>query len=105
MATASQATRPVGSLRIFTPVFRRQPTARRGRRQGLRLTPTRRGATLVRAGKRREPRPRRTNMTYAQGRTFFDADSHIMELPDFLKAYADPGLRDRMPAIQVPRIG
>ena len=23
-------------------------------------------------------------MTYAQGRTFYDADSHIMELPDFL---------------------
>jgi len=44
-------------------------------------------------------------MTYAQGRTFYDADSHIMELPDFLKAYADPGQRERMPAIQVPRIG
>ena len=25
-------------------------------------------------------------MTYAQGRTFYDADSHIMELPDFLDA-------------------
>ena len=24
-------------------------------------------------------------MTYASGRTFYDADSHIMELPDFLK--------------------
>ena len=24
-------------------------------------------------------------MPYAEGRTFFDADSHIMELPDFLR--------------------
>ena len=31
-----------------------------------------------------------------------DADSHIMELPDFLTAYADPALRDRLPAI-LPR--
>ena len=35
--------------------------------------------------------PRRSpNVPYAEGRTFLDADSHIMELPDFLKAYADP---------------
>jgi predicted TIM-barrel fold metal-dependent hydrolase len=44
-------------------------------------------------------------MTYAQGRSFYDADSHIMELPDFLKEYADPGMRDRMPQIAVPRAG
>jgi len=44
-------------------------------------------------------------MTYAQGRTFFDADSHIMELPDFLADYADPGLRERMPRIRTPRVG
>jgi predicted TIM-barrel fold metal-dependent hydrolase len=44
-------------------------------------------------------------MTYAQGRTFYDADSHIMELPDFLKDHADPRLRERMPKIQVPRVG
>ena len=44
-------------------------------------------------------------MTYAQGRTFYDADSHIMELPDFLKDYADPDMRDRMPAIATPRVG
>ena len=42
-------------------------------------------------------------MTYAQGRTFYDADSHIMELPDFLKDHADPQLRERMPKIRVPR--
>jgi uncharacterized protein len=28
-------------------------------------------------------------MTYAQGRHLFDADSHVMELPDFLIAFAD----------------
>src|SRR5260221_8158269 len=44
-------------------------------------------------------------MTYAQGRTFYDADSHIMELPDFLRDYADPDLRERMPRIPVPRVG
>jgi predicted TIM-barrel fold metal-dependent hydrolase len=44
-------------------------------------------------------------MTYAQGRIFNDADSHIMELPDFLKDYADPAMRERIPAIAVPRTG
>ena len=39
-------------------------------------------------------------MTYAPAtRAFYDADSHIMELPDFLKAYADPGLRDAIPEV------
>ncbi|MBI1198240.1 MAG: amidohydrolase family protein [Phenylobacterium sp.] len=39
-------------------------------------------------------------MTYAPpGRPIYDADSHIMELPDFLKKYADPGLRDRIPEV------
>ena len=34
-------------------------------------------------------------MTYAPNhRPFYDADSHIMEKPDFLKAYADPSIRD-----------
>jgi predicted TIM-barrel fold metal-dependent hydrolase len=44
-------------------------------------------------------------VTYAQGRSFNDADSHIMELPSFLKAYADPPMRERMPEIPVPRTG
>ena len=35
-------------------------------------------------------------MTYAQGRTFYDADSHIMELPHWLVEYADPDVRDRL---------
>ena len=38
-------------------------------------------------------------MSYANGRFLLDADSHIMELPNFLSANADPGLRDRLPEI------
>ncbi len=39
-------------------------------------------------------------MTYAPAtRAFYDADSHIMELPDFLKCYADPALRDEIPNV------
>jgi predicted TIM-barrel fold metal-dependent hydrolase len=36
-------------------------------------------------------------MTYAGERVIFDADSHLMELPDFLTAHADPAMRERMP--------
>lgn len=36
-------------------------------------------------------------MTYAGERLIFDADSHLMELPDFLTAHADPGARALMP--------
>jgi len=35
-------------------------------------------------------------MTYAQGRTFYDADSHIMELPDWLPSYAEASIRERL---------
>ena len=39
-------------------------------------------------------------MTYAPAtRAYYDADSHIMELPDFLKAYADPDLREQIPEV------
>ena len=38
-------------------------------------------------------------MPYATGRTFLDADSHIMELPGFLREHADPTIRDRMPEV------
>jgi len=39
-------------------------------------------------------------MTYApDDRAIYDADSHIMELPDFLQKYADPDLRAVMPAV------
>lgn len=40
-------------------------------------------------------------MPYAEGRTFLDADSHIMELPDFLRDYADPGIRERVPRLSL----
>lgn len=35
-------------------------------------------------------------MPYAAGRTYFDADSHLMETPDWLSSYADPVIRDRL---------
>jgi predicted TIM-barrel fold metal-dependent hydrolase len=38
-------------------------------------------------------------MTYAAARVCYDADSHIMELPDFLQKFADPALRADMPAV------
>jgi predicted TIM-barrel fold metal-dependent hydrolase len=44
-------------------------------------------------------------MTYAAGRTYYDADSHIMELPEFLAEFAEPAERARMPKIKVPRRG
>ena len=42
-------------------------------------------------------------MSYASGRILYDADSHIMELPDFLTLHADPGVRDRLPPIDYSR--
>ncbi|HTE42358.1 MAG TPA: amidohydrolase family protein, partial [Steroidobacteraceae bacterium] len=44
-------------------------------------------------------------MTYATGRTYYDADSHIMELPEFLAEFAEPAEREQMPKINVPRRG
>ena len=39
-------------------------------------------------------------MTYAPDhRPYYDADSHIMELPNFLKDYADPAIRDEIPQV------
>jgi len=35
-------------------------------------------------------------MTYAGGRVILDADSHVMELADFLDDFIDPGERDRL---------
>ena len=35
-------------------------------------------------------------MAYVEGRTVYDADSHLMELPDWLESYADPDIRDRL---------
>ena len=38
-------------------------------------------------------------MPYASGRSFFDADSHIMERPDFLRDFAEEPLRERIPRL------
>ena len=39
-------------------------------------------------------------MTYAPStRPYYDADSHIMELPDFLTSYADPDIRGDIPKV------
>ncbi|MBI3249198.1 MAG: amidohydrolase family protein [Deltaproteobacteria bacterium] len=35
-------------------------------------------------------------MPYAEGRTYHDADSHLMETHDWLTLYADPHVRERM---------
>src|SRR4051812_40443879 len=35
-------------------------------------------------------------MPYAEGRLYYDADSHLMETSDWLLEYADPGIRDRI---------
>ena len=41
-------------------------------------------------------------MAYApDNRALYDADSHIMELPDFLKKFADPDLREELPEVQL----
>jgi uncharacterized protein len=44
-------------------------------------------------------------MPYAQGRTYNDADSHIMETSDWLAGYIDPRLRDRLPPPDFARTG
>lgn len=39
-------------------------------------------------------------MTYAPDiRPYYDADSHIMELPNFLTSYADPSIREDIPEV------
>src|SRR4029077_13539266 len=35
-------------------------------------------------------------MSYAGGRPTLDADSHLMELPDFLDPYIESSMRDRL---------
>ncbi len=44
-------------------------------------------------------------MTYANGRVFHDADSHIMEIPGFADAFADAAMRDRIPALDFSLTG
>lgn len=44
-------------------------------------------------------------MPYAEGRVFHDADSHVMELPEWIASYADPSLRDRLRPLALGRAG
>ena len=43
-------------------------------------------------------------MPYATGRTIHDADSHVVETPDWIIGYADPRLRDRMQPLYVATV-
>ena len=43
---------------------------------------------------------RKHPMTYAPShRDFYDADSHVMEFPDFIRNYADPAWREQIPPV------
>jgi predicted TIM-barrel fold metal-dependent hydrolase len=43
-------------------------------------------------------------MPYAEGRTIHDADSHVMETPDWFRDFADPDVRDRIPPLYVATV-
>ena len=40
-------------------------------------------------------------MPYAEGRTYHDADAHVMETPDWIVPYADPSIRNRLKPLYV----
>ena len=40
-------------------------------------------------------------MPYVEGRVVHDADAHVMETPEWLRAFADPAIRDRVPPLYV----
>src|SRR4051812_45576823 len=42
---------------------------------------------------------------YAEGRRYYDADSHLMETEDWLEAYADPDVRPRLRPLQLGGAG
>ena len=44
-------------------------------------------------------------MPYAEGRVYYDADSHIMELPDWALNYAESKYRSRLPEIDLSAAG
>jgi uncharacterized protein len=44
-------------------------------------------------------------MTYAKTRTMLDADSHIMETPDWIEQHADPAIRPRLPKLALGKAG
>jgi hypothetical protein len=43
-------------------------------------------------------------MPYAEGRVYHDADSHVMETPNWVVPYADPGIRERMRPLYVSTV-
>jgi uncharacterized protein len=44
-------------------------------------------------------------MSYATGRVYCDADSHLMETPDWLARYADPPLREHLLPLNLGKAG
>lgn len=44
-------------------------------------------------------------MPYAEGRLFYDADSHLMETRDWLVSYADPEIRERLAPMDLGSAG
>ena len=44
-------------------------------------------------------------MAYAEGRVYYDADSHLMETSDWLTTYADPDVRDLLAPLQLGGAG
>ena len=44
-------------------------------------------------------------MPYAEGRLFYDADSHLMETPEWLASYAEPDMRGRIPSFSLGGTG
>ena len=44
-------------------------------------------------------------MPYAEGRLFYDADSHLMETPEWLASYAEPDMRSRIPGFSLGGTG
>jgi predicted TIM-barrel fold metal-dependent hydrolase len=44
-------------------------------------------------------------MPYAEGRVYYDADSHIMELPDWLGAYVEDGMKARIGNLRLGAAG
>jgi predicted TIM-barrel fold metal-dependent hydrolase len=42
---------------------------------------------------------------YAEGRVYYDADSHLMELPDWLEQFADASTRERMRSLNLGGAG
>jgi len=44
-------------------------------------------------------------MTYATDRSYYDADSHIMETPDWIASFTDPNLLPKLPVMSLVKSG